>query len=84
MASFSCEVYISPRKDILDPQGDAVEHALHGLGFSAASNVRIGRYVRLTVEADGEQEARAKLDDMCAKLLANPVTEDYELRVTKS
>lgn len=83
MPQFSCEVYIRPRKDILDPQGDAVEHALHDLGFSAARDVRIGRYIRLSVDADGEQEARAKLDEMCAKLLANPVTEDYELKVAQ-
>jgi phosphoribosylformylglycinamidine synthase PurS subunit len=82
MPLFSCEVYIRPRKDILDPQGDAVEHALRDLGFRAVSDVRIGRYIRLGVEADGEAEARARLDEMCAKLLANPVTEDYEVRVT--
>jgi len=83
MAQFSCEVYIRPRTDILDPQGDAVERALRDLGFSAVSEVRIGRYIRLHVDAAGEQEARAKLDEMCAKLHANPVTEDYELRVTQ-
>ena len=81
MPKFSCEVYIRPRTDILDPQGDAVERALRALGFSAASDVRIGRYIRLAVDAAGEQEARTQLDEMCAKLLANPVTEDYELRV---
>lgn len=81
MAQFSCEVYIRPRTDILDPQGDAVARALRDLGFAAASDVRIGRYIRLSVQAEGEQEARAKLDEMCAKLLANPVTEDYEVRV---
>ena len=84
MAVFSCEVYIRPRRDILDPQGDAVEHALHSLGFTSAGEVRIGRYIRLSVEAEGEQEARGKLDEMCAKLLANPVTEDYELKVSRS
>jgi phosphoribosylformylglycinamidine synthase len=82
MPQFACEVYIRPRKDILDPQGDAVERALRDLGFSSASDVRIGRYIRLSVAADGEQEARAKLDEMCAKLLANPVTEDYEVKVS--
>jgi phosphoribosylformylglycinamidine synthase len=83
MPQFSCEVYIRPRRDILDPQGDAVERALRDLGFGSVSEVRIGRYIRLQVDAEGEQEARAKLDDMCARLLANPVTEDYELRVTQ-
>jgi phosphoribosylformylglycinamidine synthase subunit PurS len=83
MPLFSCEVYIRPRKDILDPQGDAVERALRDLGFSAVSDVRIGRYIRLSVDAAGEHEARTQVDEMCAKLLANPVTEDYELKVTQ-
>lgn len=83
MPQFSCEVYIRPRRDILDPQGDAVERALRDLGFNSIAEVRIGRYIRLSVEADSEEQARTMLDDMCAKLLANPVTEDYELRVTQ-
>ena len=83
MPLFSCEVYIRPRKDILDPQGDAVEHALRDLGFGSVSDVRIGRYIRLSVDAPGEQEARAKVEEMCGKLLANPVTEDYELKVAQ-
>jgi phosphoribosylformylglycinamidine synthase len=82
MPSFSCEVYIRPRQDILDPQGDAVERALRDLGFGNASDVRIGRYIRLKVDAASEGEARTKLDEMCAKLLANPVTEDYEVRIS--
>jgi len=81
MASFECEVYIRPHKDILDPQGDAVEKALHNLGFTTTAQVRVGRYVMLTLEAADEAAARAAVEEMCAKLLANPVTEDYELKV---
>ncbi len=81
MPSFSCQVYIRPRKDILDPQGDAVDHALGELGFAGVSEVRVGRYIQLSVEAADEAAAKAQLDQMCEKLLANPVTEDYELRV---
>ena len=83
MPLFSCEVYIRPRKDILDPQGDAVERALRDLSFSGVSDVRIGRYIRLSVDAASEAEARTTVDEMCAKLLANPVTEDYELKVAQ-
>jgi phosphoribosylformylglycinamidine synthase PurS subunit len=82
MPSFRCEVYIRPRKDILDPQGDAVERALGSLGFSGASGVRVGRYLTLSIDAASEQAARAQLDEMCGKLLANPITEDYELKVS--
>ena len=64
---------IRPKAGILDPQGIAVERALPALGFSGVSNVHVGRLVELDVE-DG-----AQLDDMCRRLLANPLIEDYEI-----
>jgi phosphoribosylformylglycinamidine synthase PurS subunit len=66
-------VLIRPKAGILDPQGIAVERALPALGFSGVSNVHVGRLVELDVE-DG-----AQLDDMCRRLLANPLIEDYEI-----
>lgn len=66
-------VLIRPKAGILDPQGIAVERALPALGFAGVSNVHVGRLVELDVE-DAEQ-----LDDMCQKLLANPLIEDYEI-----
>jgi phosphoribosylformylglycinamidine synthase PurS subunit len=66
-------VLIRPKAGILDPQGIAVERALPALGFSGVSNVHVGRLVELDVE-DPEQ-----LDEMCRKLLANPLIEDYEI-----
>jgi phosphoribosylformylglycinamidine synthase subunit PurS len=79
---YRCEVYIRPRRDILDPQGDAVERALRDLGFNGAGEVRVGRYLTLALSADSEAAAREQLDAMCGKLLANPITEDYELKVS--
>ena len=64
---------IRPKAGILDPQGIAVQRALPALGFSGVSNVHVGRLVELDVE-DG-----AELDDMCRRLLANPLIEDYEI-----
>jgi len=66
-------VLIRPKAGILDPQGIAVERALPALGFSGVSNVHVGRLVELDVED------AAQLDDMCRKLLANPLIEDYEI-----
>jgi phosphoribosylformylglycinamidine synthase PurS subunit len=66
-------VLIRPKAGILDPQGIAVERALPALGFSGVSNVHVGRLVELDVE-DASQ-----LDEMCRKLLANPLIEDYEI-----
>jgi phosphoribosylformylglycinamidine synthase PurS subunit len=66
-------VLIRPKAGILDPQGIAVERALPALGFTGVSNVHVGRLVELDVD-DAEQ-----LDEMCRKLLANPLIEDYEI-----
>jgi phosphoribosylformylglycinamidine synthase subunit PurS len=78
---FNCEVNIRPRKDILDPQGDAVNKALANLGFGGVSEVKVGRYLTLSIEADDADAAKGQLDEMCHKLLANPITEDYVLAV---
>ncbi len=74
---FHCEVNVSPRQDILDPQGDAVVKALANLGFTGVAEVKVGKYLILQLEADDAETARTMLDGMCHKLLANPITEDY-------
>ncbi len=68
-------VLIRPKEGILDPQGKAVERALPALGFDGVSHVRVGRLVEL--QADSADE----LPDLCEKLLANPLIEDYEIQV---
>ena len=72
---------VMPCDGLLDPQGQAVEHALTALGFEEAGAVRIGRAIELAVAADSREEAEARARQMCDKLLANPVTEDYLLEV---
>jgi len=66
-------VLIRPKAGILDPQGQAVERALPALGFRGVENVRIGRLVELDIEDP------AQLEEMCERLLANPLIEDYEI-----
>jgi len=68
-------VLIRPKAGILDPQGEAVERALPALGFQGAVNVHVGRMVELDV-ADP-----ARLGEMCERLLANPLIEDYEVQL---
>ena len=70
-----------PRSTILDPQGHAVEHALTSLDFKSVSAVRVGRNIRFVLDRDSEESARADATAMCQKLLANPVTEDFELSI---
>jgi phosphoribosylformylglycinamidine synthase subunit PurS len=78
---YKIHVRIVPRAGLLDPQGQAVEHALAALGFGEATNVRIGRAIELAVDAKSADDARARARAMCDKLLANPVTEDYLVEV---
>jgi phosphoribosylformylglycinamidine synthase len=79
MAKFRIAIHITPRKGLLDPQGKAVGDALRTLGFKAVKDVHVGRYI--IVETDGYDAIAAEetATDMCRKLLANPVTEDFEI-----
>ena len=73
-------VLVRPKGGILDPQGEAVERSLRQLGFSVA-DARVGRVIDLEVEAGSTEEARAQVESMCERLLANPLIESYEIDV---
>ena len=73
-------VLIRPKPGILDAQGEAVESALEHLGF-AVSGARVGKIVDLEVDAADEAEARAQVEQMCERLLANPLIESYEIEL---
>jgi phosphoribosylformylglycinamidine synthase subunit PurS len=75
------EVFITPRKGILDPQGRAVEGSLRSLGFDGVAGVRVGRYITLEIEASSTAEAAAAVKKMCDQLLANPNIEEYRFEV---
>ena len=79
--SFRVHVRVMPRTGLLDPQGQAVEHALTALGFEETMAVRVGRAIEMDVDASSRDEAEARARQMCDKLLANPVTEDYQLDI---
>lgn len=75
------KVHITLKNGVLDPQGKAVEHALHGLGFGAVSGVRQGKYVELDVNAKDKATAQKDVEKMCRTLLANTVIENYSVEV---
>ena len=79
MSRFKVALHIVPRRGLLDPQGKAVADALHTLGFKAVEDVHVGRHIVVEISArsaaDAEKDARA----MCERLLANPITEDFEI-----
>ncbi len=79
MGKFRIAVHITPRKGLLDPQGNAVRDALHTLGFKPVKDVHVGRYVIIVTDAYDAIAAEENVTDMCHKLLANPVTEDFEI-----
>jgi phosphoribosylformylglycinamidine synthase len=79
MKRFRVSVHILPRRGLLDPQGKAVTNALHSLGFSDVDETRVGRHIVMEMNAADERAAGGAVRDMCERLLANPVTEDYEI-----
>ena len=68
-------------KDLLDPQGKAVQAGLKNLGLNGVNDVRIGKHITLQIDANSEQEAKQLADDASKKLLANPVMEFYEIEM---
>jgi len=83
MARFEARVDIIHLPGILDPQGATVERSLPALGYDNVSEVRVGKSIRLVVEASDESAARAQVDEMCRRLLANPVIEAYEIDLSE-
>jgi len=69
---------------VLDPQGDAVLHGLHQLGYADVSSVRVGKYLEVTLAAEGREAAEVVVRAMCDRLLANPVIEGYTFEVERA
>ena len=76
---YLAEIDIMPQKEILDPQGKAVKLGLHNLNIDTIDNVRIGKHIRLEVEADSEVQAHETVDAACRQLLANLIMEEYSI-----
>lgn len=74
-------VYVTRKQGVLDPQGKAIEHSLHALGYAEANDVRIGKYIELALEEADADRARQRVDEMCRQLLANGVIEDYRFEI---
>jgi len=81
---FRIEIRVTPRPGLLDPEGKAIQHALHSLDYEQVHEVRVGKLLYLNVEAASSEEAREGAEAMCKRLLANPVTEDYEIDVREA
>jgi phosphoribosylformylglycinamidine synthase PurS subunit len=74
-------VYVTIKQSVLDPQGKAVQGALHSIGFEEVGKVRIGKYMEIELNTDDRAEAENRVKAMCEKLLANTVIEDYRFEL---
>lgn len=78
----TARVYVTLKRGVLDPQGSAVNRALHALGYEEVSDVRLGKYIEVTLdERLPEADGRRRLEEMCRKLLANTVIEDFRIEL---
>ncbi|HVM06509.1 MAG TPA: phosphoribosylformylglycinamidine synthase subunit PurS [Acidimicrobiales bacterium] len=81
-ARYDVRVEVSLRPGIADPQGATIERALPALGFQGVAGVRVGKSIRFSVEAGDEAEARSRVEELCNRLLSNPVIEDTRFDLT--
>ncbi len=80
---YQARIYITLRPSVLDPQGVAVKSGIQHLGYDNVEQVRIGKYIEMTLSATNEAEAKTQLDQICDQLLANPVIEIYRFDLTE-
>ena len=80
---YTAHINVMPLKELLDPEGKAVNSSLHNLGLGQVQDVRIGKHITLSIEANSKEEAQQMAQEACKKLLANPVMEAYDLSLTE-
>ena len=80
---YQAQIYVTLRPSVLDPAGVAVKSGLKHMGFKQVTDVRIGKYVELTLSANTEAAAQLQLDKICDQLLANPVIENYRFELNE-
>jgi phosphoribosylformylglycinamidine synthase PurS subunit len=74
---YLAKIYISLKPTVNDPQGLTIKGALHNLGFTEVASVRMGKYVEVKIEENEQNRAQEQVNEMCRKLLANPIIENY-------
>jgi len=77
------EIYISLKKTVSDPQGLTVKHALESLGYKGILDVRMGKLITIRLDIKDKTTAKQKIDEMCEKLLANPIIENYHFQINE-
>ena len=75
------KIYITLKKDVLDPQGSVIANSLRSLGFNNIEDVRQGKFIEVKLNTENKETANKQLNEMCEKLLANSVIEDYKVEI---
>ncbi len=78
---FEAKIYITFKEGVVDPQGITIKGALESLGYKGISDVRMGKYIQMKLNTQDKEKAESDLKEMCVKLLANPVIEDYRYEI---
>ena len=81
--AYRARVFVTLKEGVLDPQGKAVQQGLVSMGYASVTEVRVGRYIEVGVDAGSADEARRSIDEMCRRLLANTVIEEYTFELTE-
>lgn len=79
--TYLAQIYVTLRPSVLDPQGTAVQSGLEHMGYTNVAQVRIGKYIEVTLNSESLADAKYQLDQMCDQLLANPVIENYRFEL---
>ncbi len=77
------EVHIQLKPGMLDPQGETLEHVLAAIGYEGVRSMRVGKWITFEIEGDESDTVEAQVEEMCDRLLANPIIERYEYQVTR-
>ena len=75
------KIYITLKKDVLDPQGSVIANSLKSLGFNNIADVRQGKFIEIKLDSENKETANKQINEMCEKLLANLVIEDYKVEI---
>jgi len=80
---FKIKIYISLKEGVADPQGATIKHALDSLGYQGVEKVRVGKYLELKLNLQDGKKIEEQIEDMCKKILVNPVIENFEYKIEK-
>ncbi len=81
MKKFSVKIQITPQKTVNDPRGTQVLNGLKNLGYDHVENVSVGKYIELTINAKNEKECESNVNEACEQFLANPLIEEYTIKI---